>query len=89
MPDALPTTMRAIVADGSGGLELVERPLPEPGAGEVLVGDGGADEGAVEADGGERDAVAGRRAGEDGLRVTVPERAQAGEVGAGDAELLR
>ena len=37
MAQALPKTMRAIVADGSGGLELVERPLPRPGAGEVLV----------------------------------------------------
>ena len=37
MADALPKTMRAVVADGSGGLELVERPLPHAGAGEVLV----------------------------------------------------
>ncbi len=37
MADALPSTMRAVVADGSGGLELVERPLPKPGAGDVLV----------------------------------------------------
>ena len=29
--------MRAVVADGSGGLELVERPVPQPGAGEVLI----------------------------------------------------
>jgi NADPH:quinone reductase len=29
--------MRAIVADGAGGLELVERPVPVPGAGEILV----------------------------------------------------
>ena len=29
--------MKAIVADGAGGLELVERPVPRPGAGEVLV----------------------------------------------------
>jgi putative PIG3 family NAD(P)H quinone oxidoreductase len=33
----LPATMKAIVADGAGGLELVERPVPRPGAGEVLV----------------------------------------------------
>ena len=36
VPD-LPSTMRAIVADGSGGLELVERPVPKPGPGEVLI----------------------------------------------------
>jgi putative PIG3 family NAD(P)H quinone oxidoreductase len=29
--------MRAVVADGSGGLELVQRPMPVPGPGEVLV----------------------------------------------------
>ena len=29
--------MRAVVADGSGGLELVERPVPRPGPGEVLI----------------------------------------------------
>ena len=29
--------MRAIVADGEGGLALVERPLPRPGPGEVLI----------------------------------------------------
>ena len=29
--------MQAIVADGSGGLEIVERPVPRPGPGEVLV----------------------------------------------------
>lgn len=29
--------MRAIVADGSGGLKLVERPVPQPGPGEVLI----------------------------------------------------
>jgi NADPH2:quinone reductase len=37
MVDALPKAMRAVVADGSGGLKLVERPLPVPGDGEVLV----------------------------------------------------
>jgi NADPH:quinone reductase len=37
MADALPKAMRAVVADGSGGLELVERPVPSPGEGEVLV----------------------------------------------------
>jgi putative PIG3 family NAD(P)H quinone oxidoreductase len=29
--------MHAVVADGAGGLALVERPVPEPGPGEVLV----------------------------------------------------
>ena len=29
--------MRAVVADGSGGLAVVERPVPEPGPGEVLI----------------------------------------------------
>jgi len=29
--------MKAIVADGSGGLELVERPVPQVGPGEVLI----------------------------------------------------
>ena len=29
--------MRAVIADGSGGLAIVERPVPEPGPGEVLV----------------------------------------------------
>ena len=29
--------MQAVVADGAGGLSMVERPLPEPGPGEVLV----------------------------------------------------
>jgi NADPH:quinone reductase len=37
MAEALPKTMRAIIADGSGGLELVERPVPQAGADEVLV----------------------------------------------------
>lgn len=37
MADSLPKTMRAVIADGSGGLALVERPLPKAGAGEVLV----------------------------------------------------
>jgi NADPH2:quinone reductase len=31
------SSMRAVVADGSGGLAIVERPVPEPGEGEVLV----------------------------------------------------
>jgi putative PIG3 family NAD(P)H quinone oxidoreductase len=29
--------MQAVVADGSGGLEIVERPVPRPGPGEVLI----------------------------------------------------
>ena len=29
--------MRAVVADGEGGVALVERPLPRPGSGEVLI----------------------------------------------------
>jgi putative PIG3 family NAD(P)H quinone oxidoreductase len=29
--------MRAVVADGSGGLKIVERPVPQPGPGEVLI----------------------------------------------------
>lgn len=29
--------MRAVVADGSGGLEVVDRPVPQPGPGEVLI----------------------------------------------------
>ena len=29
--------MRAVVADGSGGLKLIERPVPQPGPGEVLI----------------------------------------------------
>jgi NADPH2:quinone reductase len=29
--------MRAVIADGSGGLKLVERPVPQPGTGEVLI----------------------------------------------------
>jgi len=29
--------MQAVVADGAGGLKVVERPVPEPGPGEVLV----------------------------------------------------
>jgi len=37
MANALPKAMRAVVADGSGGLALVERPVPSPGEGEVLV----------------------------------------------------
>ena len=37
MAEALPKTMTAVVADGSGGLKLVERPLPKPGRDEVLV----------------------------------------------------
>jgi NADPH:quinone reductase len=34
---SLPPSMQAVVADGAGGLEVVERPVPEPGPGEVLV----------------------------------------------------
>ena len=37
MTTALPKTMTAVIADGSGGLKLVERPLPRPGLDEVLV----------------------------------------------------
>src|SRR3954452_10191577 len=33
----LPSSMRAIVADGDGGLALVDRPVPRPGRGEVLI----------------------------------------------------
>jgi putative PIG3 family NAD(P)H quinone oxidoreductase len=29
--------MQAVVADGSGGVAIVERPVPQPGAGEVLI----------------------------------------------------
>jgi putative PIG3 family NAD(P)H quinone oxidoreductase len=34
---SLPSSMQAIVADGAGGLNLVERPLPRPEAMEVLI----------------------------------------------------
>src|SRR5947207_1805221 len=34
---SLPSSMRAVIADGSGGLLMVERPVPDPGPGEVLV----------------------------------------------------
>jgi NADPH:quinone reductase len=37
MADRLPSTMRAVIADGSGGLEVVERPVPTPSVDEVLV----------------------------------------------------
>ena len=33
----VPSSMQAIVADGAGGLVLAERPVPQPGPGEVLV----------------------------------------------------
>ena len=33
----IPQTMQAIVADGEGGMALVERPVPAPGPGEVLI----------------------------------------------------
>src|SRR4029079_7658569 len=33
----LPSSMQAVVADGVGGISLVERPVPVPGAGGVLV----------------------------------------------------
>jgi D-arabinose 1-dehydrogenase-like Zn-dependent alcohol dehydrogenase len=33
----LPSSMLAVVADGAGGLAVVERPLPQPAPGEVLV----------------------------------------------------
>ena len=29
--------MQAVIADGEGGLVLVERPVPQPGPGEVLI----------------------------------------------------
>jgi putative PIG3 family NAD(P)H quinone oxidoreductase len=31
------SSMRAIVADGEGGVSMVERPVPQPGPGEVLI----------------------------------------------------
>ena len=34
---SLPPSMQAAVADGAGGLAIVERPLPQPGRAEVLV----------------------------------------------------
>lgn len=34
---ALPTAMRAVIADGAGGLRVAERPLPLPSHGEVLI----------------------------------------------------
>lgn len=40
LPTTLPATMRAVIAEGGGGpevLRLVERPLPHPGPGEILV----------------------------------------------------
>ena len=33
----IPSSMLAVIADGAGGLALVDRPVPEPGPGEVLV----------------------------------------------------
>ena len=33
----LPSSMRAVVADGAGGIAVVERPVPRPGRGEILV----------------------------------------------------
>ncbi len=33
----VPSSMRAIIADGEGGLSVVERPVPQPGPGEVLI----------------------------------------------------
>jgi putative PIG3 family NAD(P)H quinone oxidoreductase len=33
----LPSSMRAVIADGAGGLKIVNRPVPRPGAGEVLI----------------------------------------------------
>src|SRR5207245_6826048 len=33
----LPSSMRAVVADGDGRIAVVDRPLPQPGPGEVLV----------------------------------------------------
>lgn len=38
--EPIPGTMRAVIADGSGGpevLKVVERPVPQPGEGEILV----------------------------------------------------
>lgn len=40
MSDEIPQTMRAVVADGGGGpevLRVVERPVPVPGPGEILI----------------------------------------------------
>jgi putative PIG3 family NAD(P)H quinone oxidoreductase len=37
MMASLPSSMRAVVAKGAGELALVERPVPQPGPGEVLV----------------------------------------------------
>jgi putative PIG3 family NAD(P)H quinone oxidoreductase len=34
---SLPSSMQAVIADGSGGLIVVDRPLPAPGPGEVLI----------------------------------------------------
>jgi NADPH:quinone reductase len=34
---SLPSSMRAVVADGAGGVAIVDRPVPQPGAGEVLI----------------------------------------------------
>src|SRR5947209_2360264 len=36
VPD-LPSSMLAVIADGEGGLALIERPVPQPAPGEVLV----------------------------------------------------
>ena len=33
----VPATMTAVIADGSNGLAIVERPVPQPGEGEVLI----------------------------------------------------
>jgi putative PIG3 family NAD(P)H quinone oxidoreductase len=33
----LPSTMQAVIADGEGGLVMVERPVPQAGPGEVLI----------------------------------------------------
>ena len=33
----LPSSMRAVIAKGGGELAIVDRPLPQPGAGEVLI----------------------------------------------------
>src|SRR5207302_3531204 len=34
---SLPTSMQAVIADGAGGLSVVERALPQPRPGEVLI----------------------------------------------------
>ena len=33
----IPSSMQAVVADGAGGISLVDRPVPTPADGEVLI----------------------------------------------------